>query len=195
MEDRNNKINIFLPENNRWYDFYDLKEIDKNKKNKKIEYDINNDKIGAFIKGGEIITKKMRLRRSIQKMKNDPFSIIIALNLENKSDGIIYFDDEESLEYQNNKYSILKIIYEKSEINFDWMLYNYQVYNNIEKIIILGENNEFLYNKNTKIELITIKNDKINLEFMTDFGNKKIDIIRLNKYKLTDIQKIILQTN
>ena len=195
IEDRNNKINIFLPENNRWYDFYDLKEIDKNKKNKKIEYDINNDKIGAFIKGGEIITKKMRLRRSIQKMKNDPLTIIIALNLENKSDGIIYFDDEESLEYQNNKYSILKISYEKSEINFDWMLYNYQVYNNIEKIIILGENNEFLYNKNAKIELITIKNDKINLEFMTDFGNKKIDIIRLNKYKLTDIQKIILQTN
>ena len=195
IEDRNNKINIFLPENNRWYDFYDLKEIDKNKKNKKIEYDINNDKIGAFIKGGEIITKKMRLRRSIQKMKNDPLTIIIALNLENKSDGIIYFDDEESLEYQNNKYSILKISYEKSEINFDWMLYNYQVYNNIEKIIILGENNELLYNKNTKIELITIKNDKINLEFMTDFGNKKIDIIRLNKYKLTDIQKIILQTN
>ena len=195
IEDRNNKINIFLPENNRWYDFYDLKEMDKNKKNKKIEYDINNDKIGAFIKGGEIITKKMRLRRSIQKMKNDPLTIIIALNLENKSDGIIYFDDEESLEYQNNKYSILKISYEKSEINFDWMLYNYQVYNNIEKIIILGENNELLYNKNTKIELITIKNDKINLEFMTDFCNKKIDIIRLNKYKLTDMQKIILQTN
>ena len=48
----------------------------------------------------------MRLRRSIQKIKNDPLSIIIVLNLENKSDGIIYFDDEESLEYQNNKYSI-----------------------------------------------------------------------------------------
>ena len=75
------------------------------------------------------------------------------------------------------------------------MLYNYQVYNNIEKIIILGENNEFLYYENAKIELITIKNDKINLEFMTDFDNKKIDIIRLNKYKLTNLQKIILQTN
>ena len=62
-----NKINIFLPENNRCYGYYDLKEIDKNKKNKKIEYNINNNKNGAFIKGGEIITKKMRLRRSIQK--------------------------------------------------------------------------------------------------------------------------------
>ena len=123
-------------------------------------------------------------------MKNDPLIIIIALNLENKSYSIIYFEDE-SFEYQNNKYSILKICYEKSEINFDWMLYNYHVNNNIEKIIILGENNEYLYNKNAKIELININNDKNNLEFMTDFGNKKIDIIRLNKYKLTDIQKII----
>ena len=123
-------------------------------------------------------------------MKNDPLIIITALNLENKSYSIIYFEDE-SFEYQNNKYSILKICYEKSEINFDWILYNYQVNNNIEKIIILGENNEYLYNKNAKIELININNDKNNLEFMTDFGNKKIDIIRLNKYKLTDIKKII----
>ena len=99
-------------------------------------------------------------------MKNDPLSIIIALNLENKSDGIIYFDDEESLEYQNNKYSILKISYEKSEIDFDWMLYNYQVYNNIEKIIILGENNELLYNKlyilSLEIQIKTTKTDKNN---------------------------------
>ena len=128
-------------------------------------------------------------------MKNNSFSIIITLNLENKSDGIIYLEVEESLEYQNNKYSILKICYEKSEINFDWMLYNYHVNNNIEKIIIFGENKEYLYNKNAKIEFINIKKDKINLEFMTDFDNKKIDIIRLNKYKLTDMQKIILKTN
>jgi hypothetical protein len=122
-------------------------------------------------------------------MKNDPLSIIIALNLENKSDGIIYFDDEESLEYQNNKYSILKISYEKSEINFDWMLYNYQVNNNIEKIIILGEYNEYSHNKNAKIELITTKNDKI------DSDNKKIDSIRSNKHKSIDTQKTIPKTN
>ena len=86
-------------------------------------------------------------------------------------------------------YSILKIIYEKSEINFDWMLYNYQVNNNIEKIIILGEYNEYSHNKNAKIELITTKNDKI------DSDNKKIDSIRSNKHKSTDTQKTIPKTN
>ena len=69
------------------------------------------------------------------------------------------------------------------------MLYNYQVNNNIEKIIILGEYNEYSHNKNAKIELITIKNDKI------DSDNKKIDSIRSNKHKLIDTQKTILKTN
>ena len=82
-----------------------------------------------------------------------------------------------------------KIIYEKSEINFDWMLYNYQVNNNIEKIIILGEYNEYSHNKNAKIKLITTKNDKI------DSDNKKIDSIRSNKHKSIDTQKTIPKTN
>ena len=189
-EDKNNKINIFLPENYRWYDFYDYNEIESNKKNKKVEYEINNDKIGAFIKGGEIITKKMRLRRSIQKMKKDPLTIIITLNLENKSEGIIYFDDEESLEYQKGKYSILKIYYEKYEIDFEWIKYDYPVDNNIEKIIILGEKNELCNKKEIKAELIMMKNKINNLEIIPDYKGKKIEIIRLNKYKMTDIQKI-----
>jgi len=192
VEDKNNLINIFLPENERWYDFYDLNEIDSSKKNKKIEYNISNEKIGAFIKGGEIITKKMRIRRSVQKMKNDPFTIIIALDLENKAEGIIYFDDEESLEYQKYKYSLLKITYENNKIDLEWTIYNYPVINNIEKIIILGEKKQSLYN-NAKAELIDIKNNKNNLEVKTDSENKKIEIIRLNKHKMIDIQNIILQ--
>ena len=193
VEDRKNIISIFLPENERWYDFYDLNEIDSDKKNKKIDYNINNEKIGAFIKGGEIITKKMRLRRSVQKMKNDPLTIIIALDLENKSSGIIYFDDEESLDYQREEYSLLKIKYEKYQIDFEWIKYNYHVINKIEKIIILGENEQLIYSKEIKPELINIKNNKYNLEITTDFENKKIVINRLNKYKLIDIQKITFQ--
>ena len=193
VEDRKNIISIFLPENERWYDFYDLNEIDSDKKNKKIDYNISNEKIGAFIKGGEIITKKMRLRRSVQKMKNDPLTIIIALDLENKSSGIIYFDDEESLDYQREEYSLLKIKYEKYQIDFEWIKYNYHVINKIEKIIILGENEQLIYSKEIKPELINIKNNKYNLEITTDFENKKIVINRLNKYKLIDIQKITFQ--
>ena len=193
VEDRRNLISVFLPENERWYDFYDLNEIDSTKKNKKIDYDINDEKIGVFIKGGEIISKKMRLRRSVQKMKNDPLTIIIALDLDNKSSGIIYFDNEENLDYQKGEYSLLKIKYEKYKIDFEWIKYNYQLNNSIEAIVILGENDPLMYRKELKPELINIKNNKNKLEITTDFEHKKIEIKRLNKYKLIGIQKIIFQ--
>ena len=180
-----NNINVYLPENERWYDFYNFQEI-KNKR--KIEYKITDEKIGAFIKGGEIIPKKMRLRRSLQKMKNDPLTIVIALDMENKSKGIIYFDDEESFAYQNGIYSILEITYNNKEIEFQWIKNDYEVSNNIEKIIIVGETDLSLFKGNTKTELF-IGNNKYNLEIQI-LENKQIEVIRLNKHKLKDLKKI-----
>ena len=185
-------INVYLPENERWYDFYNFEEI---KNNKKFEYAINPEKIGAFIKGGEIIQKKMRIRRSIQKMKNDPLTIVIALNLENKSKGIVYFDDEESFEYQNGKYSVLEICYNyknNKEIEFKWINYNYEAVNNIEKIIIIGESDLSLFGGEERAELITQDNNKYIIETKKDYEKKQIEIIRLNKYKLTEIKRINL---
>ena len=188
-EDETNTINVYLPENERWYDFYNFEEINNNKK---IEYKINSDKIGAFIKGGEIIQKKMRIRRSIQKMKNDPLTIIIALDIENKSKGIIYFDDEESFEYKKGKNSILEITYNHKEIEFKWINYNYEVENNIEKIIIIGEKELSLFTEQTTC-LLTMKNkQEYGLELNKVYENKKIEIIRLNKYKMTEIKTIKL---
>ena len=191
-EDETNIINVYLPENERWYDFYSFEEI---KINKKIEYKINKDKIGAFIKGGEIIPKKIRLRRSIQKMKNDPLTIIIALNKENTAKGIIYFDDEESFEYQKEKYSILEITYNinnNKEIEFKWINNNYEVCNTIERIIIIGENELSLYSKQTKAELLLNNDNKLYLEIENEFESKQIKIKRLNKFKLNEMNKIKL---
>ena len=192
-EDRNNEINIFLPENYRWYDFYDLNEIEKNKINKKTEYNINNDKIGAFIKGGEIICKKMRIRRSIKKMKNDPLTIIITLDSNNNSKGIIYFDDEESFDYQKDIYSLLNINYSNKEINFVWEKFEYPEVNNIEKIVIIGENDELLYKNNNIKTKLNLQNKEVELETIKNYENKKIEILRLNKFNMTDIRKITLK--
>jgi alpha 1,3-glucosidase len=190
QEDLSNIISVYLPENERWYDFYNYKEV---KNNKKFDYQINPNKIGAFIKGGEIIQKKMRLRRCTQKMKNDPLTLIISLDLQNRSKGILYFDDEESFEYQKEKYSLLEISYNQKntkEIEFMWKKYNYDVINNIEKIVIIGENG--LNNQNVSAELTMNNSNKFNLEIKKDLENNLIEIIRINKYKLADIKKIKL---
>jgi len=53
---------VYLPEEERWYNFYDYSEIKQKGLIK--SYTISNNKIGLFIKGGGIIPIKKRLRRS-----------------------------------------------------------------------------------------------------------------------------------
>ena len=132
----------------------------------------------------------MRLRRSLQKMKNDPLTMVIALDMENKAKGIVYFDDEESFEYQKGIYSLLEINYNNKEIEFKWSKNDYEVRNNIEKIIIVGENDLDSISLNNKAE-VYLGNNKYDVE--VQIHENKIEIIRLNKYIIKDLKKIKLK--
>ena len=128
-------------------------------------------------------------------MKNDPLTIIIALNIENKSKGIIYFDDEESFDYKKGKYSVVEISYNynnNKEIDFKWVNNNYDDKNNIEKVIIIGEDELSLFTGQAKAELIMENNKKYNLGINQIFEKRQIEIIRPNKYDLKEIKKIRL---
>ena len=175
-EDKENKINLYLPEDERWYNFYNNEEL---LVKGEIEYLISKETIGAFIKGGSIIPKKMRLRRSTLLMKNDPLTLIITLDNNNFAEGIIYFDDESNFDYEKGIYSVLKITYKDNIISNKWEKNGYKVLNKIEKIIISGNNNNI-----SSVELI--KNDiKKNVEFI-QFENKIIEIKRIGNEKLCE---------
>ena len=108
---KNSKINgLFLTDRIlEMNEYQDMVKNKKNKINKKTQYGINNEKIGAFIKGGEIICKKMRIRRSIKKMKNDPLTIIITLDSNNKIELIQKNNEEINNEIENEKKMLIKI--------------------------------------------------------------------------------------
>jgi mannosyl-oligosaccharide alpha-1,3-glucosidase len=59
-----------------------------------VESDIN--KIPVYQRGGSVIPRKLRLRRSAYLMKKDPYSIYIALDESKKASGGLYMDDEET---------------------------------------------------------------------------------------------------
>lgn len=50
----------------------------------------------VFQRGGSIIPRKLRLRRSAQLMKTDPYTLYIALDASKKASGRLYMDDEET---------------------------------------------------------------------------------------------------
>lgn len=65
-----------------------------------------------FQRGGSIVTTKDRVRRSSVQMKDDPFTLRIALDENQSATGTLYLDDGETFQYQNNKYELLTFHYE-----------------------------------------------------------------------------------
>lgn len=179
-----NLIPTYLPEEERWYDFYDLNEyINKGE----INVEINNSKIGAFIKGGSIIPMKWRVRRSSLLMKNDPYTLIIALNSEQYASGMIYKDDEESNDYlEDNKYSLNNFVFDKNELSIKNLNDKYIIPSKIERILILGlkSNVEAIY-------YISQSNNKIKLEY--ELKKNSVLEIKREQFPLNEIWKIKLK--
>ena len=186
QEHTSNFISVYLPENERWYNFYNYDEI---LYNKKFDYKINDETIGAFIKGGSIIPKKMRIKRSAKKMKNDPLTIVILVNRELKAKGYVYFDDEESFDYQKGKFTLLEINYNNKEILFNFVDNNYNDINKIEKIVIVGDKDGLLNVQQAKVNL---KDGQFSNVEVRREENRRTEIVKLNSFNLQEIKMIKL---
>ncbi|XP_065942611.1 neutral alpha-glucosidase AB isoform X2 [Magallana gigas] len=62
------------------------------------------DKIPVFQRGGSIVPRKMRVRRSSSLMASDPFTLIICLDKQGEASGDLYADDYKSFAYRRGEY-------------------------------------------------------------------------------------------
>jgi alpha 1,3-glucosidase len=60
-------------------------------------------KIPLYLRGGSIIPRKDRIRRSSKQMAVDPYTIIVALD-KGQARGQVYADDGSSFEYQKGMF-------------------------------------------------------------------------------------------
>jgi len=61
------------------------------------------DKIPVYQRGGSIITRKLRLRRSSHLMMMDPYTLYVALGDDLKAEGQLYMDDETTFNDERNQ--------------------------------------------------------------------------------------------
>lgn len=95
--------------------------------------------IPVYQRGGTIIPKKERIRRASTLMKNDPYTLVVALDRLGKAKGTLYIDDEISYEYRNGKF--IYVEYEFSDyklVNRFIGKPNYKTESWMERIIIVG---------------------------------------------------------
>jgi mannosyl-oligosaccharide alpha-1,3-glucosidase len=57
-------------------------------------------KIPVYQRGGSIIPRKLRLRRSAYMMRKDPYTLYVALDQAKKATGKLYMDDEETFGHE-----------------------------------------------------------------------------------------------
>ncbi|KAI8997781.1 glycosyl hydrolases family 31-domain-containing protein [Pilobolus umbonatus] len=140
------QIDIYFPSNEPWYHFKSYEMI---KQNGHSTVDTPLDMIPAYYRGGHIIPRRERPRRSSSAMKLDPFVFVIALDSHGYAEGRLYMDDEESYEYQHGAYAYTKYEYKGgvfscTELNDDPMnakkieFKKAHKHIRIEKIQILG---------------------------------------------------------
>lgn len=92
---------VYLAGEEKYYDYFDF-TIYSPGKTHSIEAPM--EKIPMFIKGGHIIPRRDRPRRSSALMRWDPFTLIVTLTKDGTAEGSLYFDDGESYDYEEGAY-------------------------------------------------------------------------------------------
>lgn len=94
---------VVFPMDDLWYDVETMQSVSRrisagNTVNITVAAGI--DVIPVYQRGGSIIPRKLRLRRSTMMMKGDPYTLYIALDEKKHASGRLHMDDEESFGYR-----------------------------------------------------------------------------------------------
>ena len=123
-----------------WYDFHTLQRVETTSAQYIASAPL--DKIPVFLRGGRIIPRKLRLRRSSKLMYYDPYTLVIAYDGDLNAEGMLYLDDEYSMEHQNNP-SEASAVREFTMIGGSKLTCrgkgSYRSPNSLERVIIAGQ--------------------------------------------------------
>lgn len=106
LDEVNDDITFEFPKNVKWYDFRSLKLVEDNI----VKYD--QGRTAVFLRAGGIIPKKTRIRKSSGFMFWDPFTLICAVDDQDKSVGELYVDDGESFDFANGDLIHTRILFD-----------------------------------------------------------------------------------
>ena len=88
-------VSVYLP-TGVWYDAHTQRSVSAGSRSVPVTLDA----IPVFLRGGRIVVRKDRARRSSQLMRFDPFTLVVALDAHLHAEGTVFLDDGESFDYQ-----------------------------------------------------------------------------------------------
>lgn len=97
------QVEVLLPRASPWYDVATGETV-KPGKDQVYRAKVTMNGIPAFYRGGYIIPRRERPRRSTATMAGDPFTLVIALAANGSASGDLYLDDGHSFAFRRGQY-------------------------------------------------------------------------------------------
>ena len=100
--------------------------------------------IPVYQRGGTIIPKKERVRRSSALMRHDPYTLVVALDKSGRATGTLYIDDGISFEYATaSKRLYMQFSYADGKLTGHQLeTPSYETRSWLEKVVVLGLNED-----------------------------------------------------
>jgi len=166
-------VTVSLPGKNEFW--YYMKNNKQYEGDQDIYLPVDLYTIPLFQRGGCIVPRKMRKRRSSILMRDDPFTLIITLDKKNEAVGSLYVDDYHSFDYKNGKFAHMQYTYSNNQLIAKKLHLDNSFTSSawIEKVEIIG-----FQNKPSSIRLKTSDGVSSDLIFQQDVSTKTLTIRR-----------------
>ncbi len=100
------------------------------------------EKIPVYQRGGSIVPRKMRLRRSSALMAGDPYTMVVALDGGGGAEGLVYMDDEHTLKHEKHGESVVrKLAMQKGSLSCVRVGGGMEagvIKNEVERVVVVG---------------------------------------------------------
>lgn len=104
------------------------------------------EKIPVMLRGGAIIPRRERIRRSSALMHGDPFTLVVALDEAGEAKGSLYSDDGKSYKHQKGEYHYVDFSFSNNVLNSGVMdvpewgksIGGKEISGRVERVILVG---------------------------------------------------------
>lgn len=108
---------LYVPPEVAWYDLFSPETPGKKfEEVGDVQIDVTLDRMVVLQRGGTIIPKQERRRRSTRAMARDPYTLVVALSLEENAFGELYLDDGRTFDHQKGAYALRRFLYKDGEL-------------------------------------------------------------------------------
>ncbi|OZJ06992.1 hypothetical protein BZG36_00191 [Bifiguratus adelaidae] len=146
-----------------WYDYFTQKKVTLPSSGQEIKTTVGIEDIPVYLRGGSIVARRDRQRRSSYGMVYDPFTLIVALDEEGNAEGELYLDDGETFDYEKGAYIHHRFTFKNNRLTTqllntepiaeDYASVMHKV--RIERVVILGSKQD-----NGKLSKVVVHDPK-----------------------------------